>query len=79
MKEGWICPKCGRVWGPDIWGCQDCNKTPTRQVKTPIPHRHNFIWDGPDGDGYTCSICGQHTYYIPVTCEGRDELEYKFS
>lgn len=35
MKEGWICPKCGRVWGPDIWGCQDCNKTPVKQAKMP--------------------------------------------
>ena len=23
----WICPKCGRVWGPMVIGCGPCNST----------------------------------------------------
>lgn len=26
MKEGWICPKCGRVIAPFILECHDCNQ-----------------------------------------------------
>jgi hypothetical protein len=26
LKEGWICPKCSKVWGPQIKECEDCNK-----------------------------------------------------
>lgn len=22
---GWVCPKCGRVWGPQTPGCGPCN------------------------------------------------------
>lgn len=25
--EGWICPKCSRVWGPFVMACQPCNST----------------------------------------------------
>lgn len=79
MKEGWICPKCGHVWSPDIWGCQDCNKASVGRVKTSASCKHHFIWDGSDGDGWTYSICGAHTTYIPLTCEGWDELERELS
>lgn len=72
MKEGWICPKCGRVWGPDIWGCQDCNKTPVKQAKMPAPHKHQWYWTG---DGWMCSICGgynpyPHKIWTPSTGDG---------
>ena len=72
MKEGWICPKCGRIWGPDIWGCQECNKAIQAPVKVPISHEHNFGWDG---DGWTCSVCGLHTTSIPIT---RERWEYEY-
>ncbi len=26
MNNGWICPKCGRVYAPYIAECQHCNK-----------------------------------------------------
>lgn len=25
MKEGWICPRCGRVYAPDTKECTWCN------------------------------------------------------
>lgn len=25
-REGWVCPKCGRVWSPTWFECQPCNK-----------------------------------------------------
>lgn len=25
-NEGWICPKCGRVWSPMWPSCSDCNQ-----------------------------------------------------
>ena len=24
-KKGWICPKCGKVFGPDVTECYYCN------------------------------------------------------
>jgi len=26
--EAWICPKCGRVWGPLVMQCGPCNQGP---------------------------------------------------
>ena len=26
----WICPKCGRVWGPGVTACNPCNRTHRR-------------------------------------------------
>ena len=23
--HGWVCPKCGKVYGPDVKECADCN------------------------------------------------------
>lgn len=25
MKEGWVCPKCGRIYGPMMMTCDYCN------------------------------------------------------
>lgn len=25
MKEGWVCPKCGRIYGPMMMTCAYCN------------------------------------------------------
>ncbi len=25
VKQGWQCPKCGRIYAPTILGCQWCN------------------------------------------------------
>jgi hypothetical protein len=27
--SGWACPKCGRVWGPTVTGCEKCNAEAT--------------------------------------------------
>ena len=25
-RPGWVCPKCGRVYGPDVQECWHCNE-----------------------------------------------------
>lgn len=27
LKEGWVCPKCGRVYAPFVTQCDYCSKT----------------------------------------------------
>lgn len=27
MNEGWICPKCGRVYAPSVSVCEECNRS----------------------------------------------------
>ena len=27
ILQGWICPKCGSVYGPHIQACYNCNKS----------------------------------------------------
>ena len=29
MKEGWVCPKCGRIYGPMMMTCAYCNNKST--------------------------------------------------
>ena len=26
VSQGWICPKCGYVWGSWVKGCENCNR-----------------------------------------------------
>lgn len=28
MAEGWICPRCGRIYGPNTEECKICNANP---------------------------------------------------
>lgn len=35
MREGWACPKCGRVWAPICMECTACNGR--RSQKAPDP------------------------------------------
>ena len=30
MNEGWICPKCGRVYNPLVPSCGNCNNKITK-------------------------------------------------
>lgn len=33
MDYGWICPKCGSVYGPLIRDCEACNAFPVPPIK----------------------------------------------
>ena len=36
--QGWVCPKCGRVYGPKWFQCQPCNtKIAKRDGKVTLP------------------------------------------
>ena len=39
MNNGWICPKCGRVYAPFIPECQHCNRE-NKSISSTI------IWNG---------------------------------
>lgn len=32
-KEGWVCPKCGRVYANWVWECKACNDKITENEK----------------------------------------------
>ena len=36
--EGWICPKCGRVWAFWVKGCGNCNVSKTYTSNTTTTH-----------------------------------------
>lgn len=66
MKEGWICPRCGKVNGPFIGSC-DCK--PDEMVRNagcecPCGGKHQWritsSWSTTLGNGvtYTCNKCG---------------------
>lgn len=59
MKEGWFCPRCGRVNAPftPYCGCE-LNKNSNILNYT---CKHEWICDGMSTGGthYTCKICGK--------------------
>jgi hypothetical protein len=50
--QGWICPKCGKIWAPHIDECPQCNdnggipipKAPDFDPKQPEDYIHWFWW-----------------------------------
>lgn len=33
--QGWVCPKCGRVYAPWVYTCAPCGNPPTYSTVTP--------------------------------------------
>ena len=68
MKEGWICPRCGKVNAPFIEQCTCENDTSTLPISN-MGCVHDWIWGGisPDTGGvmykYHCVKCGKICYY----------------
>ena len=45
QNQGWKCPVCGKVWGPSVGECRDCNKPSTGDLS---------VFSDPNGE---CLIC----------------------
>lgn len=71
MKEGWICPRCGKVNAPFMGWC-DCKPeeeqvTNTADEQCPCGGLHDWVLLDGNGDYYTssgfifkrCSKCGK--------------------
>lgn len=59
----WICPKCGRVWGPFVAECVPCNKTPSAERTITVfsendcIHPKSRVWQ--HLDSWSCNKCGE--------------------
>ena len=43
MKQSWICPKCGRVYGPSVPECAVCNaEIPVPRIPYPNPYPNPY-------------------------------------
>nr|DAW16704.1 MAG TPA: RNA polymerase I-like protein [Caudoviricetes sp.] len=64
MKEGWICPRCGKVNAPFIGQCT-CKSDSLTTSNFDIDCVHDWIWDGISSDTggvvykYHCVKCGK--------------------
>ena len=59
MKEGWLCPRCGKVNAPFVGQCSCNNKKYRQNYRKPCSH--DWVFDDMDDSGtcfYHCSICG---------------------
>ena len=45
VKYGWMCPKCGRVWSPEISGCMYCNAEATPPTNSNTPNDKKALQD----------------------------------
>ena len=70
MKEGWICPRCGKVNAPFIGQCT-CKSNSTTTSNFDVDCVHDWILDGVSSDTgdimykYHCAKCGKS-----ITIEG---------
>ena len=48
---GWECPKCGKVWGPQVEGCLDCNDK-GKGPDQPPPHPDEWLYNSFGGKIY---------------------------
>lgn len=66
MKEGWICPRCGKVNAPFMpyWDCKPDEIVSNADSKCPCDWGHHWrimiCYDNAVGDGitYICDKCG---------------------
>jgi len=49
MHTGWQCPVCGRIWGPTVKECKECNKfVPIEEFKRPyLPPFGTYVYATP--------------------------------
>ena len=61
MKEGWICPRCGKVNAPFAMSC-DCKPSPVSNFSMNCQHDWESMTSGSDTSGcwtlFKCSKCG---------------------
>ena len=68
MKEGWICPRCGKVNAPFVEQCTCESDTSTLPISD-AGCVHDWIWAGISSDTggvmykYHCLKCGKNHYY----------------
>lgn len=61
MVEGWQCPQCKRVWGPQVSQCGACNETADRTRRQRCPGWRNDVpvrCDVCGGENWRC-VCGR--------------------
>ena len=44
-KFGWVCPKCGRVYRPDVSECSACNQDPSAAESKPVEKKKEYVKD----------------------------------
>lgn len=64
MKEGWICPRCGKVNAPFISQCT-CKSNNLAVSNFDVDCAHDWVWDSISSDTgsimykYHCVKCGK--------------------
>lgn len=64
MKEGWICPRCGKVNAPFINQCA-CKSNNLAVSNFDVDCTHDWVWDSISSDTgsimykYHCAKCGK--------------------
>lgn len=57
-NEGWVCPKCGRVYAPFVMSCQPCGKNATGTLGGGGYFNVSRICGGVTTNTGFCSRCG---------------------
>lgn len=69
-QQGWICPRCGRVYGPGFFECTHCNNQIT-EVNTTSKDSFGYVVKD---DSYTCTYADSIT---SIRYGYREEYEAK--
>ena len=76
VPEGWVCPKCGRVYGPHVDGCWWCNHPPAGAANERIRIRETLMPCGhplsstvfSDGGTAYCRECEKEAREGEIPC-----------
>lgn len=70
-QQGWICPKCGRVYGPGFFECTHCNNQITEASTTSKDSSGHIVKD----DSYTYA---DSTSISTISYDNRRDYEAKW-